>query len=186
MNELIILMGTSGAGKSSVARALSKKGYVTLCFDDVIKAYDKPYNQLSEAELKDAYEMFGKLANSALKVDDVVVDEWFYLDNSYDWFSSQIEGYDEDKVHFFELEADLETILERNAHKRSPAPPDVVKSHYDLTRTKRGTYYVKYRPIVIHTEHLPVSLVAEAVLAHLNLKEYINNHEKLKDQPIDS
>lgn len=185
MNRLIILMGTSCSGKSTIANELEKNGYQKLNFDEIIhELYPHRSNQeLLPQEIQDAYHVLGQRANEILKHDKLVVDEWFYLDNSFDWFKEKIDDFEEGQVHFFELDADLDTILERYKTKTGFVPEEIVIKNYNLTHDHKGVYYRTYKPIVVDTKDKSIEYIVNYIITQLDLTLWDRARQKTKDQP---
>lgn len=174
-HKLLVLMGTTGAGKSSVTKELSKVGYISLSFDEVIKEMypGKDNLKLTQDEIVEAYGKLGEEASKLLKRSHVVVDEWFYIEGSFDWFRSKLDDLNKEDIFFFQLDADLDSIIARHSHEGFHTPREIVEKHYKLTHEKPGRYYIEYKPILIDTTDTSPTNAAQMIIAHVALSEYV-------------
>lgn len=183
MANLIILLGTTGVGKSSVSEILEKKGYRGISLDKIIRQMypKKDNNNLTEEEIIAAYRRLGDEVEESLQKDkDVVVDEWFYLDNSFDYFFKQIKRPHRHNVFYFHLVADLEEVIRRNQKKPKPLHEDSLREQYRLTMHSPGIYYKKLRPVEVKTNKLTPAEVVENLLNHILFRHKIEIEERLK------
>ncbi|MGM5482637.1 MAG: AAA family ATPase [Nanobdellota archaeon] len=168
-NDLIILMGTSGVGKSSTALELEKKGFVNVSLDKIINCLfpAKTNNNLSFEELKLAYKTLSKKTNQAITKNDVVVDEWFYDPETYQRFYDSINKTDNMHIHHFYLTAEFDIIKKRNRCKYNPLPEMDLKKHYNLTRYAPSDVYKRVMPVEIKTDNLSPNCIAEHIIYYL-------------------
>jgi len=179
-NYLIILMGTSGVGKSETAKELSKRGYEWISLDKIIKKKypNKDNNSLNKRELEEIFEEFYSKANSILKKNkNLVVDEWFYEKESLEKFLEKIGEIDKRKIHYFHLIAGLEEVIKRNRKKKNPLKEKEVIKHYELTFKSPGKSYIEKAPVKLNTEKISPKEVSEHILNHIlfNEKTSISN-----------
>ena len=172
-NYLIVLMGTTGVGKSETAKELSKKGYEWISLDKIIKEKypNKDNNSLNKNELEEVFEEFYLKTNKALKKNkNVVVDEWFYAKGDWEKFLEKI-GKPDKNIHYFHLIAELEEIMKRNNTKENPLNKKEVTRHYKLTHNFPGESYLKKAPIKLNTEKMSPEEVSNHILNHLLFSE---------------
>jgi len=184
MANLIVLLGTTGVGKSTVSEMLEKKGYHSISLDRIIKHMypKKDNNNLTEEEIIAAYKKLGDETEESLtNKRDVVVDEWFYLDNSFDYFISRIKKPHKHNVFYFHLVADLEEVLRRNEKKSKPLPEKSVREQYKLTLHSPGMYYKKLRPVEVRTDKLPPSDVVDNLLNQILFRHKMLIEDRLKE-----
>ena len=186
MANLIILMGTSGVGKTSVAKELTKKDYRHINFDELVKKLFAPRKnwELTGEEIKAAYFELGKQTNELLKISSVVIDEWFYLENTYDWFRTQITSIESDNIFCFQLDCDLKTIIERNENRQNPIPKAMLIKHYHMTYDKPSVSYEKLMPTKIDASH-PPEFTAGSINTLIQLQWTIRMQKKLSDYSSD-
>ncbi|MEK6960809.1 MAG: AAA family ATPase [Nanoarchaeota archaeon] len=183
MANLIVLLGTTGVGKSTVSDVFEKKGYQGISLDRIIKRMypKKDNNNLSEEEIIAAYKKLGDEVEESLKNDkDVVVDEWFYLDNSFDYFFSRIKSPHKHHIFYFHLVADLEEVVKRNEKKPKPLPEDSVREQYRLTLHSPGMYYRKLHPVEVRTDRLTPSEIVDNLLSQVLFKHKMVIEDQLK------
>jgi deoxyadenosine/deoxycytidine kinase len=140
-NHIVVLMGTSGVGKSSVARSLEDNGYSRVSLDDIIHRMREgcDNDSLKGHEVNQAYLELSKQVAQALESSNVVVDEWFYNEGTLDVFLTDIDPHT--PVHYFHLTGDLDTLLERARSDPNPKRLGKVEKHYGMTYDKPGRYY---------------------------------------------
>ena len=167
--NLIILFGTTGVGKSTVAKLISKKGYKNVSIDKIIKNLfpEKNNNQLEEKELIRGYKELGQKTKKYLLKNNVVVDEWFYNNKTFDIFLSQLGETSKVNVFYFHLVADIKEIIKRNNLKKNPLPETDVKKQYFATHKKPGEYYKKLKPIEVKTDGLSPKEISDHLFNYL-------------------
>ena len=179
--NLVILFGTTGVGKSSVVESLGKKGYVGLSLDGIIqRLFSKSNNDLNEGEIVRAYNELGQQTSHYLTQKNVVVDEWFYNDNSFDLFFSKIADEEID-VYMFHLKAPLNDVQKRNRMKIEPLPQDTVERHHNLTLNKPGRYYKELGLIEIETGNMSPECVANHILNYIIFQNQMHIQDSLRD-----
>jgi len=183
MNDLIVIMGTSGVGKTAVAEYLTTKGITHISFDDIIKElFGKDNLHLEPQEIQTAYEEMGRRVSKQLVETPVAVDEWFYTNKSYEWFIKEIPHNEELTIFHFWLRAPLETILERHSHKQGDKPTEtMVREQYEATVHSPGKYYTALHPISIDTHEHTVQQVYEMIHQHILFHHQMKITERLRD-----
>ncbi len=186
MKELIVLIGPSDIKKTRVAKLLNNSGYYNISLDELIskKFPNKSHRELTLEEIKEAYEELGEKTNELLKIHGVVIDDCFYLDNSFDWFKSKVNNYDEEKVFFFKLDYDLNKVLEKNQLSLNKEKESII-TNYNLTYEKSGNYHVKYNPISIDSTSNKAEDIVALIIKHMELRRYQYIINKTKDFHMD-
>ena len=180
--NLIILMGTTGVGKSAIAKEFSKhNNYSWISVDEIIK--DKyPKKNLASLSKKETTEVLlelSKKTEKALIKGSVVVDERFYSPLSLDLFLTHIdEKHDKFLIH---LTAGLKEILKRNSLKEIPHSENIIKKHYKETKNILGKHYTQITPRIIDTTNLTPLEVKENILNSLLFHNKLRIENSLKD-----
>jgi len=186
--NLIIISGPQAVGKMTVAEHLKNKiGYSLMVNHDSIESAIKIFEKSSEAQ-KEFKSLFRKCAfETAIKHN---VDMIFTLVVAYD-LSEEVEYINNlktmfeatgGKLYFVELEADLETRLERNItpHRleAKPSKKDLEWSRNDLLNTmekyKLNTdegEYLFENHLKIDNTNLSPDEVVEIIMEEFNLKQ---------------
>jgi chloramphenicol 3-O-phosphotransferase len=158
--RLIVLRGITGAGKSSVAKCLSKPpSAFTVMELDVIKLqrYGSVENCLPEVDFFE----FGRALRGALQSGaDVVAVEAFVDRQHLDWFLNAIgRHYDSPNTFFVWLDCKLDESLKRK--------PELSKAAVEYQQGRKADRYRVDRELCIDTSDKTPEIVAQQILSYV-------------------
>ncbi|MAF34854.1 hypothetical protein CMO91_03330 [Candidatus Woesearchaeota archaeon] len=125
---MIIIYGNIGTGKTTLAKELTKHGFVAICFDDVVKMHDKVYGEdgsflLSLAQTQEVYDKMHEQAKALLAQGKKVVLESMYFKEQRD--QAKALG----KHVLVEVACD-ETAIKERLQSRTEGPDLKLYLHY--------------------------------------------------------